>query len=129
QRGMQERCWHEDRRGDRAETREGQQGHRARPHQVVIASISAAMAPGHPDVHAQRCELSPRGSGERAARALTAFTRVPPTVSSAGGGALRPHAPVTSPGGLTRGSIFVVRTFLRTGWIATQLGLARVAQL
>src|SRR6516225_7112132 len=38
------------------------------------------------------------------------------------------HANLPSPAGLTRGSILFVRTFLRTGWIAPQLGLARVAQ-
>src|SRR5215472_8545246 len=36
-RGMQESRGDEDRRGDRAETREGQQGHGARPYQMVVA--------------------------------------------------------------------------------------------
>src|SRR5262249_6095062 len=38
--------------------------------------------------------------------------------AGAGWGAARPPATLSSPGGLTRGSIFFVRTFLRTGWIA-----------
>src|SRR5262249_2539553 len=45
-----------------------------------------------------------------------------------GGGPPGPPQPFPSPAGLTRGSIFFVRTFWRRGWIAPQLGLARVAQ-
>jgi hypothetical protein len=36
--------------------------------------------------------------------------------------------PPASPAGLTRGSIYFARSFLRRRWIATELGLARVLQ-
>src|SRR6266481_2387347 len=87
-----------------------------------------------------RCTPSPRGSGERVARALSAFTRVH-SPSKTGVNALKDalwrgegrvrgsRAPRNIP--VTRGLDPRVhplrRNFLRRRWIASQLGLARVA--
>src|SRR5215472_7282223 len=93
--------------------------------------LRRARALGRPVMQMMLCarvEWSERAADSVCTLSLPCGERVASAEGASGGrGSLAPRK-LPSPAGLTRGSILFVKTFLRTGWIAPQLGLARVAQ-